>query len=470
MAHVVVVGAGITGLAAAWHLITRGDHQVTVLEGSGQVGGRLRSAELAGVRIDVGAESMLARRPEAVDLLGELGAEAVHPAPVGAALWSRGRLSPLPRGTLMGVPARPEAAGSVLDADEIERAVAERPVAVDGDISVGDLVERAVGPAVVDQLVEPLLGGVYAGHARRLSAAACVPALLDAVRDGGSLTAAAARAAERAAAGARQGPAAPVFAGLRGGVSRLPDLLEEQLVARGATVRTGVTVRELQRTATGWRLVTGPVPQPEALEADAVIVTTPARAAARLVGEVVPHASGLLADVEYASMAIVSMAFPVDEMPWAPTDSGFLVPPVDGHVIKAATFSSVKWPWLADRARGLLVLRVSMGRHGEEAVLQRDDAELVDLGRADLQAALGQQLPRAVDAHVQRWGGALPQYAVGHLDRVDSIATAVAGVPGLELAGAAYDGVGIPACIASGRAAADRALTHLNVVRQRVGE
>lgn len=466
MAHVVVVGAGITGLSAAWHLLTHGEHRVTVLEGAERVGGRLRTTELAGQCIDVGAESMLARRPEAVDLLAELDLEPVHPAAVGARLWSRGRMSDLPRGTLMGVPARPDDARGVLDDDEVARAAAESPVAVDGDITVGDLVERALGPAVVDRLVEPLLGGVYAGRARELSAAACVPVLLDAVRDGGSLTAAAARAAATSAGRS----AAPVFAGLVGGVGTLPELLAERITARGGVVRTGVTVRELQRTAEGWSLVTGPVPRPEVIEADAVVVTTPARPASRLVADVAPRASTLLGEIDYASMAIVSIAFAKAEFASAPTGSGFLVPPVDGRVIKASTFSSVKWPWLAEQAGDLFVLRVSMGRHGEEAVLQREDAELVDLGLRDLDSALRQALPRPVDSHVQRWGGALPQYAVGHLDRVADVEAAVAGVPGLELAGAAFRGVGIPACIGSGRAAAERVLTHLTGLRHGVGE
>ncbi|AKU17051.1 protoporphyrinogen oxidase [Luteipulveratus mongoliensis] len=460
MAHVVVVGGGVTGLSAAWHLLTHSDHDIVVLESAAQVGGKLQTAEIAGQRIDVGAESMLARRPEALDLLSELGAAPVHPAPVGAQVWSRGTLRDLPKGTLMGVPAHASDALGVLDAVEVARADAEQPVQVEGDLTVGDLVEQALGPAVVDRLVEPLLGGVYAGHARLLSAEACVPALFEAVRAGRSLAATA--TAATAGAGTRAG--APVFAGLDGGVGQLPVLLADAITRRGGSIRTGVTVREMRRTPTGgWQLVTGPVPHPVLVEADAVVLATPARPTSRLLASTAPEAGRLLADLDYASMAIVTMAFARSELLTVPTGSGFLVPPVDGRTIKASTFSSAKWPWLADAAPGLFVLRVSMGRQGEEAVLQRDDEDLVAAGRADLRSAIG-ALPQPVDTHVQRWGGGLPQYAVGHVDRMAQVMASVERVGGLEVAGAAYSGVGIPACIASGRAAAGRVLTRLRAV------
>jgi protoporphyrinogen/coproporphyrinogen III oxidase len=151
----------------------------------------------------------------------------------------------------------------------------------------------------------------------------------------------------------------------------------------------------------------------------------------------------------------VALAFPVTAFPSLPTGSGFLVPPVDGRSVKAVTFSSTKWGWYAGAAPGLVVVRASVGRLGEEAVLQRDDVDLVDLVLADLTDALGVTDP-PLDARVTRWGGGLPQYAVGHRARVERIRTAVAELPGLTVGGAQYDGVGVPACIGSGqRAAAD---------------
>jgi oxygen-dependent protoporphyrinogen oxidase len=202
------------------------------------------------------------------------------------------------------------------------------------------------------------------------------------------------------------------------------------------------------------------------IQADAVILATPARPTARLLSDVVPSAALELARIEYASMAIVTMAFRRREFPET-SGSGFLVPPVDKRDIKASTYSFAKWGWVADAGRGadrgedLLVMRCSIGRHREEQVLQVDDAGLVQLALEDLSAAIRLGV-RPVDWHVQRWGGALPQYAVGHVERVRKVRSAVAGPPGLAVCGAAYDGLGIPACIASAERAVEQVVDGLN--------
>jgi oxygen-dependent protoporphyrinogen oxidase len=185
----------------------------------------------------------------------------------------------------------------------------------------------------------------------------------------------------------------------------------------------------------------------------------PGRPAARLLTDVAPQAAAELAAVEYASMAVVTLAFPADRFP-AVEGSGFLVPPVDGRDIKAATYSFAKWPWVRRAAGELVVMRTSIGRHREEHALQIADEELVARSLADLREAIGLEVP-PVDQHVQRWGGGLPQYAVGHLDRVRRVRAAVAEVPGLAVCGAAYDGLGIPACIASAERAARQVLDGL---------
>jgi oxygen-dependent protoporphyrinogen oxidase len=457
VATVAVVGGGIAGLSAAWELVQDRDVRVVVLDAAAAVGGKLRVVEVAGHGVDVGAESMLARRPEATDLVHELrlGDRIRHPEPVPAAVWSRGRRQPLPPGTVMGVPTDPGSAAGVLTPDEVVRASAERvgPPLTD-DVAVGDFVADRVGPAVVDRLVEPLLAGVYAGHARRLSLQATVPALWSAASTGSPIVG-------RPAAGSSGG--GPVFAGYRGGLGLLASDLGQVLVDRGAVITTGSTVRELAREATGWRLTVGPTIRPDRLDVDGVILAVPATPAARLLRPTAPTAAALLADIDYASVAIVTLALPRGAA--ARLDgSGFLVPPVEPLAIKAATFSSAKWAWLDDKAADVVYLRTSFGRAGEVAVLQRDDADLVTAALADLRTVLGPDLPGPVDAHVQRWGGALPQYAVGHLSRVQSVLDAATALPALGLAGAAYEGVGIPACIASGRRAARHVLAE---VRQR---
>jgi oxygen-dependent protoporphyrinogen oxidase len=464
---VVVVGAGISGLAAAWALAQSAQRpRVVVLEGSPRVGGKLALAEVAGLTVDVGAESLLARRPEAVDLARDVGLGDLieHPRPVGAAIWSGNALRPLPPRTLMGVPSGDHGLAGLLTPDEIERVQAEPRgcwAGVDGDVDVASFVGSRVGPAVVDRLVEPLLGGVYAGRADRLSLRATMPALWPAALEGRSLveTAAAAAAPRPGTATRADAVARPVFAGIRGGVGRLPLALVDALRARGAEVVTGAVVRRLERRTGDWRVVHGPTVAEQVIEADGVVLAVPGTPTTRLLAHVAPEAAGALAEVPYASMAIVTVVLPRAGMPQLP-GSGFLVPPVDGLRVKAATFSSAKWGWLDEAAGDQVVLRASVGRYGQVDELQHTDRDLVRDVLADLQTVLG-LLPRPTAARVTRWGGGLPQYTVGHVDRIARVRRDVAEHPGLAVCGAAYDGVGIPACIASGTGAAAAVLDSL---------
>lgn len=440
---VVVIGGGVAGLVAARDLAAAG-RDVLLLEGATQIGGKLRSGEVAGLTVDVGAEAMLARRPEGVDLAAELGAELVHPTSAASAVWSRGVLRTMPR-SLMGVPFDLDqlAASGVLSAAGLARARHEVATEVDGDISVGDLVAARLGDELVDRLVEPLLGGVYAGHSRRLSAAAAVPQLLAMARRGSLL--------EQAAA-VPTSPT-PVFATLPGGMGRLPGLLRE---GGGFEARTSATVRALRRTSgrsPRWALTVGPTTSPEVVEAETVVLATPSAPAGRLLADAVPAASAELAAIATASVAVVTLAFRAQDVPDALFErSGFLVPPIEQRTIKASTFSFAKWAWVRELDPDVVVLRTSLGRHGEETTLQATDEGLVRVSLADL-ASLAGITARPVDTHVQRWGGGLPQYAVGHLDRVARIRAAVGQHPGLAVCGAAYDGVGIPAVIGSARRA-----------------
>jgi oxygen-dependent protoporphyrinogen oxidase len=449
--RVVVVGGGISGLSAAWHIAERAaDAEVVVLEAAGAVGGKLRVASVAGVPVDVGAEAMLARRPEGVELVKAvgLGDALIEPLTSSAAVYAGGACHPLPARTMLGVPGDVGALRSsgVLSESAVSTVDSEpsRPPLAPllDDVTVGPLVRSRLGGEVVDRLVEPLLGGVYAGRADQLSLRATMPLLAAQLREGGSLVRAAAAVSGGGSA------AGPVFASLAGGLGRLPIALAES--GRFA-VRTGVTVRAMRRTPTGFALDCGPVPRPELVEAEAVVVATPPGKAARLLRDVAPAAATGLSTVDTASMAIITLAYR-DVTP--PAGSGLLVGSREGYRVKAVTLSSQKWPITRD---GLTILRASIGRVDETADLQRDDAELIALVRHELPALIGVDA-EPVDALATRWGGGLPQYAVGHLDKVAGIRAAVAAVPGLAVCGATYDGVGIPACIASGGQAAERVL------------
>ncbi|MEU9440310.1 protoporphyrinogen oxidase [Streptomyces sp. NPDC048304] len=460
--HVVVIGAGIAGLAAAHRLLGRGT-RVTVLEAADRLGGKLLPGEIAGVRVDLGAESLLARRPEAVTLAREAGLDGrlQPPATATASIWTRGALRPMPKGHVMGVPGTAAALAGVLSDEglaRIERDADLPPTEVGDDVAVGQYVAARLGREVVDRLVEPLLGGVYAGDAYRISMRSAVPQLFQAARTHTSLTEAVRGIQARAAANPQTGP---VFMGIEGGVGTLPLAVADAVRARGGEILTGTPVTGLRREASGgWRITAGE----RLLHADAVILAVPAPAAAGLLRPESPEAAAELAAIEYASMALVTLAYRRADLR-LPEGSGFLVPPVDGRTIKASTFASQKWAWIAEQDPDVVVLRTSVGRHGETEILQRDDAGLVDVSRHDLREATGLDAA-PLQTRVTRWTDGLPQYPVGHHARVARIREHVAKLPGLAVCGAQYDGVGVPACIASAYAAVDQLGGDLNAVRE----
>lgn len=459
--RVVVIGAGVAGLTAAWSLHQSHPHwSVTVLEASHEPGGKIAEGEVAGVVVETGPDSFLARVPHATELCRRLGLgeELVAPATSRAYLLSRGRLRALPAGLVLGVPARlgPLNRSGIVSPAGMLRAAADlvlpgggarRPAVVGTpDRSVAEVVRARFGTEVLERLVDPLLGGIHAGRSEDLSLASVAAPVAEAAASGGSLM----RALRRRPAAAP----GPVFQTVRPGLCRMI----ESLVGAGPGLSLGVGVTGIERTGVGgYAVITG---EAEAIAADAVVVATPASVAARLLAGVAPRAAQGLAMIDYSSVATLTLAYRPQDVGHDLDGSGFLVPRVENRTITACTWLTSKWAHLD--GGGKVLLRASVGRQGDDSPLELDDADLVARAHHDLTDILGlSDLP--VDHRVDRWPDALPQYRVGHAERVRAIGHSLAGeAAGLILTGAAYDGLGIAACVASAQRAAAAVEAHLD--------
>ncbi|WP_454196866.1 protoporphyrinogen oxidase [Nocardia sp. Marseille-Q1738] len=441
--RIAVVGGGISGLVAAYRLRTLlgPDADLLVLERSDRIGGILYTGELTGEPLDLGAEAFVGRRPEVPELLRELRLESqlVTPAGLRPLVWSGGAVHPLPEGTLMGIPANAESMRGLVDAATLARIAAEpeRPLTwVPGsDTDVYGLVADRFGAQVAERSVDPLLGGVYAGSSRSIGVRAALPPLAAALDDGAPSLTAAVRAALPPPSNA------PVFGGIRDGYRTLLDALAARSEAKFVTATPGT---RLARGLRGW--VVDPIGA-----VDAVVLATPAPVTARLLGGVAPAAAAELAGVELSSSVVVALALPRGTA--LPQNSGILVATGESLRAKAFTLSSRKWPHLAHREN--LLVRASFGKFGDDAALSWPDAELVAAAAEDLATVTGVAIAPSA-AVVQRWPGGLAQYAPGHTARIAAVEAEVATLDGLAVAGAYLHGVGVPACVASGTAAAQR--------------
>ncbi len=450
--RVAVVGGGITGLAAARYLAQAG-LAVTVIEASAGPGGKIQTRELAGVPVEAGPDTFLARVPWAVDLCRELGLgdDLVAPATGKAWLWIGDRLRPLPERHVLGVPTAllPLVRSRVLTPVGVARAALDlvlprtRGAAGAGggggaDPTVAAVVGRRMGHEVVDRLVDPLVGGIHAGRADALSLAATAPAIAAGAARNRSLV-----------LGLRQakpGPGGPVFLGLVGGLHRLIDRLAEDIT----DLRLGTTVTGIAAEGGRYRVACTPGAD---IEADAVVLTVPSFVAAPMVAAVSPVAADHLARIRHASVVTATLAYRPSALARPlPEGAGMLVPRVEGRFITACTWSTNKWPALA--AGGHVLLRASAGRDGDERAMDMPDDELVRRVHKELAEALA-LTEEPVDALVARWPKGFPQYVTHHQDTVDDIEAALAaGAPDVLVAGASYRGLGIAACIEQARRAA----------------
>ena len=446
-----VVGGGISGLAAAWSLSARPGAEVTVFE-PGRPGGKLVTSVFAGHPVDEGPDAFLIRTPEATALCAELGIDDLVPPAAGRTLlWAGGRLRPIPEGLVLGVPGRlgPVIRSGLLSPAGMLRAGLDLVLprtAPGADVSVGELVRARFGAEVTERLVEPLLGGIHAAPVDELSTAVVAPHVLAAARSSRSLL----LGLRRATAGA---PAAggPVFLAPRGGIGVLGDRLVQALRDRGVAFRSAAAAG-VSAIDGGGVEITGTGPEGPGDRFDGAVVAVPAPAAARLLG---PAAPAGLADIAFTSVAVLTVAVPRSQ--WSPPAgfNGFLTTAGEGRLMTACSFFSNKWPGEGGPGEDSVV-RLSAGRHGDPRVDGLGDGELSDRLVAELSSAVGAPI-RPSATRLSRWPSSFPLYRVGHGQAVERMGRELSESTGgrVALAGSSYGGAGIPACIRSGRAAAE---------------
>ena len=435
-----VVGGGISGLVAAYRLrVAAGpDASITVLDPADRLGGVLRTERIGGQPMDVGAEAFVARRPEVPALLAELGLSGKQIATTGARplIYSEGRLHPLPKDTVNGIPARPAALTGLVDdatvrwmLDEPRRPFTWRPGA---DPSVADLVGDRFGEQVVIRSVDPLLTGVYSGSSATIGIRAAAPTVAAALDRGArNLTDAVNAALPPPLTGS-------VFGAVDGGYTVLLD----ELVRRSGLRWAQVAVRGVQRTPRGWELIDD---EGARWPADGVVLAVPAPRLPALISDLAPNSAAVAASIPVASAAVVALALPGGTP--LPEQSGVLVAGRGPLRTKAVTLSSRKW----GRRGSVELLRLSFGRFSDDVARNVGDEELLTWSEEDLKTLFGISV-EPVDHRVVRWIDAMPQYGPGHADMVAELRAGLP--PTLAVAGAYLDGIGVPACVASATRAA----------------
>ncbi|MBI3507625.1 MAG: protoporphyrinogen oxidase [Proteobacteria bacterium] len=454
MRKVLVVGAGITGLSAAYRLSKKGlDADITVLDEGDRPGGKIRTDREKSLTFECGPDSFLTQKPQALELVRELGLEAkllnTSREETDVHVFVRGRLRRLPEGLLLMAPAKvlPFLKSDLLSWRGKLRMGLDLvlPSFGDEDVSMGDFARRRFGREAVRAIVQPIMAGIYAGDADEISLKSTFPRFMDLEREHGSVI----RGLRATASGRAKDPDAPTaFVTLAGGLAELTDALARAL-PKGA-LRLGAKVTRIFPHGRGYRAMLG---DDASMDADAVVVTAPAWRAAELLRVMDPELGSALMGIPFTSSATLSLLFDEGEL-GLPKGFGFVVARGESRIVAAGTFTGSKFPGRVPQ--GSTVLRLFLGGAGREGALEQPDATVIAAARADLERLLGVGLgrrPAFVKLH--RWPKGNPQYVVGHELRLRRIAARAAQHPGLELAGASYGGIGIPDCVASGARAAD---------------
>ncbi|MGA9813781.1 MAG: protoporphyrinogen oxidase [Terriglobales bacterium] len=459
MKRIAIVGGGISGLAAAFALEERrhaGEAlEFVVYESSSRFGGVLFTEQVEGCLIEAGPDSFLTEKPWAADLCRRLGIEdqliGSNDADRKTYILVKGRLVPMPDGLMFMVPTQlsPALLTPLFSTATKLRVAREwwyparHSVA---DESVAALVERHYGAEMVDRLADPLLAGVYGGEASQLSARAVLPRFVEMESKYGSLGRGMLAARKNVK---RSQPGLPIFSSLKGGMQQLADTLASRFSPD--VLRANAPVQAVQRQDRGWVVSAGYASD----QFDAVIVATPARAAAALLEIASAELVSELRAISYSSSVTVALGFNQSVRAALPPGFGFLVPRREGKRLLAATFVHNKFPHRAPADRALL--RCFLGGSRDEQVLQLSDENILDIVRDELRQILGVKAD-PLFARLYRWKGAMAQYTVGHMERLQRIEGLVKQLPGLALAGNGYRGIGVPDCIRSGEAAAQQLL------------
>ena len=464
-ARVVIIGGGISGIVAAYQLLRAsgaagGNLQITLLEASERLGGKILTERFDGLTIEGGPDSFLSSKPAALRLCEELGLanEVIGTTESGGGTYilRNGRLEPLPEGITMLVPTRlrPLLRSRLLSPLGKLRMGLDlfiRPRRSSADESVGHFVRRRLGREAFEQMAQPLLSGIYAGDAEQLSLLATFPRLRETELRYGSLTRGMLAQRRQAKTAQPAGPRRTAFISLNHGVGELIDALVAALP--GVALRPATTAIAVERRPDGVYLVS--TSNGERFEADGLIFATPAYVTAELLAPLDPDLADLLRRIPYVSTATVTLGYRTTDFEQQSAGRGFVIPKIEDRELTAVTWATNKF---AGRApEDIALVRAFVGRAGREAAVALPDDELLTLVRRELREIL--QIDDApVVSRIYRWHRALPQYVLGHTERLSQIEARVARMSGIQLSGSAYRGVGIPDCIESGQHAAARLL------------
>lgn len=445
--RVIVVGCGISGIAAAYFMQLASTDirpQITLVEQGSRLGGKVFTQLVSDQAVDLGPDSLIIASPGIRKLLSDLdlSSEMTAPGQPGSYVWARGRLRRLPPGTLFGVPhqLRPLLASGIVSPLGLARAswdllLGSQPLSADP--SIEETIRPRLGTELFENLVEPLLGGAFAGRARSISAQSTVPPVRALALDNRSLYLGIRRRQRNSHQDSYSGP---MIVNFKGGLTRLVEALSSRLA--NCDVRTNSKVKEIKTISNGYSVT---LSDGSTIEADLVVLATPAHISAGLLRTLNPQAAAELKTIPYVDVATVALSFHSNQIPRKLDATGFLVPPSAGKLITGCTWTSAKWP--TGSSSDISVIRCMIGNYGDRAWDNVDNASLLQKVYAELELFMGITSP-PLEHIVQRWPATLPSFIVGHDARLRSVFAALRATPQLRLVGAPYGGAGLANCIA----------------------